>query len=128
MSCTSSQQCSANSNTVTLDPIYIGDDLVININVKDDEGDVVDLTGSSMTLTIKKKKSDELPVFQETQPSNAMLDPLSGKVIFIVDSAITSTFENRNYVYDILWTTNAGTTATIFIGNFQVKQPVHQTP
>lgn len=126
MSCTSSQQCSANSS-VTLDPIYIGDDLVININVKDDDGEVVDLTGSSMTLTIKKKKSDELPVYQEIQPSNAMLDPINGKVIFIVGSVVTSTFENRNYVYDILWTTNAGTTATIFAGNFQVKQPVHQT-
>ena len=127
MSCTSSQQCSANSNTVTLDPIYIGDDLVININVKDDEGEVVDLTGSSMTLTIKKKKSDELPVYQENQPSNAMLDPINGKVIFIVGSVVTSTFENRNYVYDILWITNAGTNSTIFTGNFQVKQPVHET-
>ena len=112
---------------VILDTLVQGDTFILNLALKDDEGDPIDLTGSSITLTIKRKKNDVTPAYEETQADIDMIDPVNGVLLFNVPGSVTATFDIRTYQYDVVWDTASGTHATIVRGSFPVAKPVHDT-
>lgn len=118
--------CTQSSSSSTVLPIqYLGDDIFLNLSFKDDSFNKIDLTGSTLTLTVKEQKTDVVAVYTEVQTDIDMLDPVNGIVQFHIPAATTETFVERSYVYDIFWDTVEGSHTTIIVGSIPVKAPVH---
>ncbi len=111
------------ANPINLCPSFIGDDIFISLSFRDSKYDVIDLTGSTVTLTIKENISDVTPLYEEIQTDIDMIDPLSGILQFHVPQATTELFTKRTYHYDVTWDTDTGSHTTIIIGQMPISQP-----
>ena len=121
-----------------------GDDWKFIVNVTDDAGSPLDVTGGSLWITMKNKTdlgggSDATAVFQvkdlDLQDVNdAENDVINGKVVLRArrDSAGTSPPANTlvaagSYVYDVQYMTSAGqgsSVATLELGTVNIQEQV----
>jgi hypothetical protein len=98
--------------------IVRGDTFVIDIDVKDNKGNVKDLRGYTFTFTVKKSSLDSTPVIQvvESVPSD-----VPDKVEVVSLKADTSAIEKAGvYVYDIQYVDPQGNVKTPLLGKLYV--------
>ena len=125
MSCTT---CSTNDNptaSVTLDPVNRGDDKYINLVFTDANGDPYDLTGSTLVLTVKEKRSDTTTLVEDIQTDIDMIDPVNGQTQFHIDGDTTADWNAPRAVwYSVVWQLPDTSTITFMQGTFDVLEPV----
>jgi len=128
MTCTTSSGGSSCPTITNLAPSYVGDDLVIDLSFNDPStGLPIDLTGGLIVLTIKAKKLDVEPVYQDIQQDIEMLLPTEGLVQFFVPAVVTGDWLVRTYTYDIVYQNPQGTHTTVLIGSVQMNRPTHNS-
>lgn len=101
--------------------IYRGDDVELNITITDDDGNVVDLTDSTLYFTVKSKKTDtdSDAVIQKTVTSFS--SPLTGTATINLISSDTDV-EVGLYFYDFQLVTDKVISSGV--GRFLVKQDI----
>lgn len=126
-SCTSSgavPSSACTSSLIVLDPLYQGDDKFISISFADSDSVAYDLTGSTITFTLKENRSGDV-VYEDIQTDVDMLNPVGGLVQFTIESVVSETLSVRGYVYDVLWELANGGRFTFMSGSFDVLAPIH---
>lgn len=83
---------------------------------------LVDMTGGSARLTVKKKKSDTANILQKT---GVVQSPgTAGQVLFSIVPADTASVVPDQYFYDVQVTTAAGLVYTVIASTFELKYDV----
>lgn len=85
--------------------ILRGSTKTIEYTVLDQDGNFVDLTGSTLFLTVKRDMSDTIPVFVKTNkysgPDVQITNPKGGLCRFTIRPADTQSLDIRQYYFDI---------------------------
>lgn len=104
--------------TITKIPdIPRGTTLTFNLRLKFDSGQVPDITGDTVTMTVKDSKDDVDPgVIRE----DADVSTGGGVAIFVL-SATDTDITPKEYYYDIVWTTAAGAVSVLDVGDDTFK-------
>jgi hypothetical protein len=98
---------------------YNGDSRTKSYTVTDGDGAAVDLSGDTLTLTIRKKKGGAV-VTTLTTASEITISGASNNVVNIAFNL--AIFDERSYVYDLYDNTDD---ETIMYGLFIVTKEVH---
>lgn len=84
--------------------------------------EVVDMTGGTARLTLKKKKADTSSILQKT---GAVQSPgTAGNILFSIIPADTSAIVPDVYFYDVQATTSGGSVYTVVQGTFEIKYDI----
>jgi len=108
--------------------IFRGDDKTLEVVVKDQDGNVVDITGSSIRCTVKEHETDpdteaKISKSSDTPSEITLTDPTQGKFeVYFVPTDTDNLL--GDYVYDIQIETSAGKKYTVLKGFFKVKMDV----
>lgn len=97
-----------------------GDTFDYAITVSDDSG-AIDLTGSTIKLSIKESESSTAYLVQATATLD---DPVNGLASFYIEASTMEAVTVGTRKYDIEWTDASGKKETILIGNFVVVQDI----
>ena len=114
------------ANQVQLDAVYVGDTQQVDVVIVDSSGNPVDITGWTLTYTVKTSKENEVELFQ--QVDSVFTNPLVGEHTFFVPAVSTENWLVRSNVYDILTLDLTPSITTYQIGAFNVLLPVHNVP
>ena len=98
---------------------YNGDSRIKSYTVTDKDGAAADLSGDTLTLTIKKKKSGAAVATLSTA-SEISISGASNNIVSIAFNL--ATFIERSYHYDLYDNTDG---QTIMYGKFIVTKEVH---
>ncbi len=108
-----------------------GDSREYRLEVTDENGNVVDLTGATIRFTVKKLNSVADPgEFQLTSAVAAQItldDPGNGKARIFVTNTQTQDLEIRSYIYDVQVQPASGGVKTVVSGSFSVTEDVTRT-
>jgi hypothetical protein len=90
---------------------YRGDDFAFKIEVKDASDVAVDLTGWTVTFTMKRNlnRDDSLADLQITKENLSDLDASNGLLVILLSSANTKTLNPGKYFFDIEVKTGSST-------------------
>ena len=99
---------------------YNGDSRTKSYTVTDGDGAAVDLSGDTLTLTIKKKKDDSSAVATLSTASEITISGASNNVVNIAFN--NEVFDERSYYYDLYNNTDD---ETIMYGLLIVTKEVH---
>jgi len=100
--------------------VYKGDDHTWTLTFTDSAGDAIDITSSTVTLTVKTNKTDATAQIA----NNATLtDPTNGICTISVSNSDTN-ISAGEYFFDIRYTTSGGVVTTVLYGIFRVVQNV----
>lgn len=108
-----------------------GEDRTLQLTIKDDAGAVVDITGSTVTFTVRRRPQDPI-LFSKSSatPSEVTLvDPTNGRAdIFILDTD-TGPLAVSDYKYDVFLQQADGTrTQVIDVSIFRVSSRITVLP
>jgi len=104
-----------------------GDSLPIQLELTDDEtGTPIDITGSTLYFTVKKRKTDEDIDALIQKIVTVHDDPTAGITSFEVAPADTLSIELGDYYFDIQLVLN-GTVSTILVGEFELLYDITKT-
>ncbi|MCK5015443.1 MAG: hypothetical protein KAS32_00060 [Candidatus Peribacteraceae bacterium] len=94
------------------------------VTFKDDEGNLVDITGSTVILTVKEKQTDEDidAIFQITQDTHS--DPTNGETVLSVTTADTEDVDPKIYFFDIQIKFLDGKIQTPSLGTWEILQDI----
>ena len=108
-------------NSLTgINDFYRGDTVPIALTITQN-GTPVDITGSVITITFKKNKTDTTAVIQK----NAVLtDPENGQALITLTPTDTD-IDVDEYFYDIQWTDAGGNIRTLILTTVQIKQDIN---
>jgi len=95
--------------------IYRGDTPTITAVVKDEDGNTVDITGATMTLSVKENENFTSYLFQSV---GSLSNPAVGEVKFFLTTANTEQTPGT-YVYDIQYE-KAGEIKTVAKDKFKI--------
>jgi len=116
--------------------MYLRDDRTLSLVVNDHNDAPVDLTGASITFTVKSKMSDPdtQAVFQKKNTAAGggdseikVLDPAGGSAEVYIVPADTDTTNPGNYMWDVQITLANGKTYTVLRGRVTFKEDVTKT-
>lgn len=97
-----------------------GDTFKRVITFTDSAGVAIDITGSTITGTIRKKPEDTAYIAQ----GNAVLTTPASGIATLTLAATLFNVPNGTYFYDIKWTDSAGVITTFMKGNFEISYNV----
>ena len=98
---------------------YNADSYDLSITITDQDGSAVDLSGDTITLTIKKDKDDSSAVSTLSTASEIAISGASNNILTIT---INLDLDERSYYYDLYNNTDD---ETIMYGLFIVTKEVH---
>jgi len=106
--------------------IYADNNRTIRIYVKDDDLNVVDLTGASAILTVKQTKDTAVLFTKSTAvPAEGAIGAADeGEIFFYLLPADTASLDIGQYVFDVKVTLSGGNEYTVVEGIFNLLQPV----
>lgn len=107
--------------------IFSGDNRDIEISVVDETGAVVDLTGSSVLMSVKKFIKDVSYVFQKSSATPAEItitNPTGGVFVVFLVPADTQLLAAGLYEFDVQLTTAADKVFTVVRGQLKIKRDV----
>lgn len=105
--------------------VFKKNDITISVTVTDQDGNVVDITGGTVTLTVKENYGDADPgALQIIVLSGALTDPANGQTNIVIADTDTTSVDVGNYLYDIQLNTAGGDIYTLVLGNFLLKDKV----
>jgi len=112
------------SVTTGLKDLIRGDTKFINIELKDKDGNPIDLTGSTIWFTLKEniKDPDTAAAIQKVITNHT--DPTNGKTRIVLESSDTQDLQLGSYHYDIQLVDNGGNVTTVLIGRLKVLADV----
>ena len=106
--------------------LYAGNDRTLRVYVKDDDLNVIDLTGATAVLTCKKTKSATATIFTKSTAvagEGQIGAADEGEIFFFLLPADTALLEDQ-YVYDVKVTLSNGKAYTVVEGIFNILEPV----
>ena len=105
----------------------IGDTKIIPLVFRDSNGDFLDITGSTVYLTVKTNidDTDANAVFQKIVTSHT--DPTNGATTIEVEPSDTSSEEPSEPFYDIQITQSTGKISTVMTGNYVLTRQITNT-
>ncbi len=106
----------------TLNDFYRGDTVPILIKIKIN-GVEEDITGSTLTITMKKKKSDADPGVLQKEAVILNQVTNTGEALFTLGPSDTD-IDAREYYYDIQWENASSAIRTIISGTITVLQDI----
>jgi hypothetical protein len=77
----------------------------------------IDITGSVIRFSVKKRETDSSPIIQEILNIS---DPTQGIVQCIVPASVMKTLDPGSYIYDMEWTDSNGNVKTVMRGNLTI--------
>ncbi len=95
--------------------IYRGDTPTITIIVKDEDGSAVDITSSTLTLSVKENEEDTSYLFQST---GSLSNPTVGEAKFLLTTTNTEQTP-ATYIYDMQYSL-AGDIKTLAKDKFNI--------
>jgi hypothetical protein len=108
-----------------------GDDNTYRITVKDEDEEKVDLTGSKIWFTVKKKYTDddddaEISLTTDVATELLILDQVAnkGQVMVYVKNVHTQDLSKGYHVYDMQVKTSGAAIKTVLKGPLEVKRDV----
>jgi len=111
--------------------MYKGDNEDIEITLVDENGDPIDLTGSSITFTVKENVADEEPVIQRKNEAAGgddsqieMTDPANGIFEIHIIPENTSSLTAKGYAYDIQVILSSGKVKTVIKDRIYLEEDV----
>lgn len=108
--------------------IYKGSSKTLDLQVLDQNNSPVNITGSTITLTVRKKAPDLLPlIFKSSTDATQVIItfPEVGKAQIFILPSDTKTLDARVYVFDIWITLGSGLRYPIILpSDFEILQPV----
>lgn len=107
--------------STTLEQMYIGDSRAITINVVDDTGEAIDITGKTLIFTVASEKQG-IPAIELTNTEH--VTPLEGKSVFQILSTHTESLTAGNYHFDVVLVGDATFNFTIAIGTIKFVERV----
>ena len=110
-------------DNVQLNDFYKRDTVPFTVIIKQN-GTPVDITGSTLTITLKKKPTDDDP--GALQKDAVLTDPTNGTALFTLSSSDTD-IDAMSYYYDIQWKDVANNITTILSGSVEVLQDITES-
>ena len=104
-----------------------GDSEVFNVTFKDAAGAACDITGWTVTLTVKREKTDADAAAVVQKVVTAHAAPETGVAVIPLLPADTTALEPRGYWYDIQAKTDAGDVYTVLKGKLTLEYDVTRT-
>ena len=107
--------------------LFADNDRKIRVFIKDNNLDIIDLTGASAVFTVKEKKSSPSATFTKstTVPAEGTIGAADeGEIFFFILPADTVSLDIRQYVYDVKVTLSDSTVFTVLEGILNLLQPV----
>ena len=104
--------------------LYINNDRTLRVFIKDEDLNIVDLTGCTLVLTARKEAGDA-PVFTKSTAvaaEGAIGAADEGECFFYIIPADTASLEGQ-YIFDIALTTAASKTYTVLEGILNLLEP-----
>lgn len=100
---------------------FRGDDIEFDLFITDENNNVVDLTGYTVTFTVKKNSQDpdDKAVFQKHQTEH--IDPGQGHTYIHIPNIISKTFDIMTYYYDVQIKDVSEKIKTLRKGCFEIK-------
>lgn len=104
-----------------------GDDYSALLTLTDGTGTAIDITGWTVTFTIKNNynDSDSDAIYQQIITTHT--SPTQGKTTISIPDATSETFDTKTYLYDIQTVSDATVVKTILKGDFKVAWDVTRT-
>jgi hypothetical protein len=103
-----------------LSTLYRGDTRLITLNVKDGNGDPVDISQDTITLTIAPYRQ-AAPVITKTNGGGDHENPLGGVSIFVIEPADSAAATVRKHHVDISRVAGDSSVTTLFMGTIQIE-------
>lgn len=94
-----------------------GDEKAYNLTFSDGAG-VIDISGSTVVMTLKRKLTDTTPALSKTVTNHT--DPTNGKTTITLLSTDTDKLDTGNYYYDIQISGGTLSKQTILKGRLSV--------
>lgn len=108
--------------------VYRGDTIVLNITAKDTTGAALNLTGGTLTATLKSTMSDADPgLSQVTSPSSGITitNAAGGLATVTFPATATAGLTDDTTLYgDVQFVDSAGRKSTLELMTFEVKRDV----
>lgn len=106
--------------------LYAKNNRTFRVYVKDDNLDVINVTGATGILTVKKTKDSSAEFTKSTSiPAQGQIgSPDQGELFFYVLPADTVNLDIRQYVFDVKVTLSTGRVYTVLEGIINLQQPV----
>lgn len=104
--------------------LYINNDRTLRVFIKDEDLNIVDLTGTTLVLSVRKNEGDT-PVFTKST-ANASEGAIGaadeGECFFYIVPSDTASLEGQ-YIFDVSLTTTATKVYTVLEGILNLLQP-----
>jgi len=106
-----------------IDDYTQGDDLVIEVTIKDEDGDRVDVSGASFRYGVAEKLGED-PIFEKTTSDGiSIVDGPSGEIEIEIDSSDTETLQGF-YRHELELVNSSGEVSTVVIGNIEIVDQI----
>jgi len=108
--------------------IYQGNNRQLRVLVRDEDMNVIDITGATGVFTVKETKESTSPSIQKSTAvagEGQIGAADEGEMFFFLVPADTSSLDIRQYVYDVKLTLASGKTYTIVEGVVNLLEPVN---
>ncbi len=105
--------------------LFAGKDKNLNCTVRDQNNQVVDLTGATIRWALSKTaKSTKL--IDYTSPTNIAIDgdPTTGKFVVSIQDADTTGLPGGDYYHEAKVTSAAGLETTVFYGTVEMRDSI----
>lgn len=107
--------------------IFRGDDITINVRVKDSAGDAVDITGYTFWFTAKSQESDIDANAEIQKEVTSHTTPASGLTAITLSNSDTDLDTDKEYFYDIQMKDTGGSVTTLVKGRMLIKKDITVT-
>jgi hypothetical protein len=100
---------------------YSGDSLDLVVTVKNDDGDVVDISGADATWVLAPSEGRPSVVEKTTGSGISLTDAANGEVTISIDPSDTENKEGL-YYHELQITDDTGNVSTALSGEFEIKR------
>ena len=107
--------------------MFKGDHKTFELQVKDQDGNPIDLSGATIRMTVKKHATDETAVISKTSNNASEIsitDPANGIAEIYLVPSDTRNLDAGKYIFDIEITTAAGKVYTVLLANLTLVEDV----
>ena len=101
--------------------LFSGNDKVLRVTVRDENGGIVDLTGATIRWILSRKQGST-PLIDYTSPTNITLasDPATGKFDIEISDTDSEPLRKGTFYHECLVTSAAGLKTTVMYGFVEV--------
>jgi len=106
--------------------IYADNNRTLRVYVKDEDLNVIDLTGATAVMTVRETKDDPVVFTKSTAVSGEGQIGAAdeGEIFFYLVPSDTASLDIRQYVFDVEVTLSSGKKYTVLEGIINLLQPV----